>query len=318
MPSLKGLVGKLVKSDRRKEWKALKTKHAAALKTKGVKFQAGFGTALDNYAKPLATVSALFAAEKLSRPALQKVIAAAHPLEAIAVNYLSNLKGLGGPAEKELSAFLKAVAADCQGWDQVEDMFEQTNMPVRRPAFTAVKALYGPLDKLAAQLENLGKSLPAARAEVAAGRTTAKRPKAKPVKLSAAEWAHVQTISEAAWGQLLGTKLDAMLGGWDRLAPVRATTQQEVTPLLTAVNLFDAQANYDSLKERADTVAAGSLAAFEQACQALLALQTDPEVKTELGFEAGLPFIQNTRAINAVKAAGDYAAELRQAIGRLP
>jgi len=152
MPSIKDLVGKLVKSDRRKDWKALKTKHAAVLAAKRLKFEAGFGTALDNYAKPLAVVNKLFVAEKLSQPALQKVVTASRPLDQIAQHYLGNVKGLGGPAEKELSAFLTAVSADCNGWEQVWDMFEKADLPVRAPAFNAVKALYGPLDKLAGQL----------------------------------------------------------------------------------------------------------------------------------------------------------------------
>lgn len=318
MPPFKSLLARLVKSDRRKEWKALKARHEAAIQAKHLKFGAGLGPALDKVAKPLAVVNKLFVAEKLNRPALQKVVELARPLAQIATSYQDQVKGLGGPAEKELGAFLQAVVSDGQGWEQVLDMFEETDLPVGAPAATAVKALYGPLGAVAAQLENLGKSLPAAQAEVANGRTQTARPTTKPVKLSGAEWAHVRGLGDDVWTRTLRTKIDGVLEVLERVTNLRAGLEQDVAPLLTAVNRFDAKGNYDALKERAETVAKGSLSAFARACKAFLDTVQDDEIRTELGFAPGLPYLQLTRATNAVRTAFEASVELFTVTKKLP
>jgi len=149
------LVGKLVKSDRRGQWTALKSKHRKALAAKKIDFDAGLGPALDKYQVPVKAVTKLFVDEKLNQPALQKVVAAARPLDQIASHYLDTVKGLGDPAEKELTAFLKGITTDCTGWEQVLDMFEKSAVPsVGAVQLAAVKGLYGSLDRLSAQLEN--------------------------------------------------------------------------------------------------------------------------------------------------------------------
>ena len=313
------IVAKLVKSDRRKEWQALKSKHKQALAASKVDFNAKLGPALDKYQLAVAAVTKLFVAEKLNQPAVQKALYAARPLEPIAQNYLGRVKGLGDPAEKELTAFLKAVLTDCAGWEQVAVLFDQGDTPAMSAAqLAAVKELYGPLDRLTSQLDNLGKSLPAARAQLKADGPKTKRAAKKPAKLSAADWAQVLTHSEQAWAQILKSKVDAVVASADSLAPRRAAVLGDVAPLLLAVTRFDRSSDYDSFKARAQTVAATSLPAFHQAAQSFMALQTDPELKTKLGFDAGLPFLQNTRASKAIDHGRDYAEQLMAGIRKLP
>jgi hypothetical protein len=317
MPSVP-LIGKLTKSDRRNEWKTLKTRHDPALAAKRVKFDAGFGKALDNYQAPVKIVTKLFLDEKLSRKDLQKVVGAARSLEPLARSYVDRVKGVGGPAEKELTAFLKAVIADCEGWEKVLDMFEDTGLKAGAPQQAAVKELYGLLDRLLSQAENLGKSLDSARAELAKVHTHATKPTLKPVRQSAAEWAQLKALPQAAWSQLLRAKATGLIAAIDTLAPRRTALVKDAAPLLTAVQLFKPTSDYESLKARARAVSATSLADFYEAAEALETLQADPEFITRLGFDSGSPSIQNSRAASAVKHAREYAEKLGPAILKLP
>ena len=317
MPSIP-LIGKLTKSDRRNEWKALKAKHDPALAAKRVKFDAGFGKALDNYQAPVKVVTKLFVDEKLSQKDLQKVVGAARSLEPLALNYVDRVKGVGGPAEKELTAFLKAVIADCQGWEQVLDMFEDIGMKVAPAKQAAVQALNGPLDRLMAHLENLGKSIGTAKAELSNVHTQAVKPKAKVVKQTAAEGQAMIAMSESAWRSLLRTKAVALIAGLDDFAAKRTAALQDLAPLTTAAKRFTPTTDYESLKARARTVSATSLAALYESAESLEALQDDPEFITRLGFNSGAPTLQSGRAAFSVKTVRKFAAELGQAIQKMP
>lgn len=313
------IIARLVKSDRRKEWQALKSKHKQALAASKIDFNARLGPALDKYQLAVAAVTKLFVAEKVNQPAVQKALYAARQLEPIAQTYLGRVKGLSGPAEKDLTAFLKAVVTDCGGWEQVAVLFDQGDTPAMSAGqLAAVKALYGPLDRLSSQLDNLGRSLPAARAQLKADAPKTKRAAKKPAKLSVADWAQVLMQSEQEWSRVLKSKVDAIVASADSVAARRAAVQSDTAPLLLAVTRFDRGSDYDSFKARAQTVAATSLAAFQQAAQSFMALQTDPELKTKLGFDAGLPYLQNTRASKAIDHGRDYAEQLMAGIRKLP
>ncbi len=313
------LVGTLVKSDRRSQWTALKSKHKKVLAAKKIDFDAGLGPALDKYQLPVKTVTKLFVAEQLNQAAIQKVLEAARPLEPIAQHYVDRVKGLGDPAEKEITAFLTGIVTDCNGWEQVLDMFEKSAVPaVSAVQLAGVKALYGPLDRLAAQLENLSKSLPAAQAELRTARTKTIKPDKKATGLSAAEWAQVQKLTQTEWAQVLRAKVDAILASFEGLAAKRSAVEQDVAPLLTASTRFDARSDYHTFKDRAKTVAATSLAAFVQHAHDFSTLQADAEIKSKLGYDKGLPFIQNVRASSAVSHARDYAQQLINGINQLP
>ena len=313
------LVAKLVKSDRRKEWTALKTRHKAAIAAKKLDFNARLGPALDKYQLAVAVATKLFVAEKLSQPAVQKALYAARGLEPIAQNYLGRVKGLGDPAEKELTAFLKGLVTDCTGWEQVAVMFDKDDTPVTNAGqLAAVKALYGPLDRLISQLDNLGKSLPAAQAQLKADVAKTKRAAQKGAKTSAAEWAVVVSRSEAEWAKILRGRVDAVLANAASLAPKRLAILNDASPLLVAVTQFEAGSDYNTFKARAQTVAATSLTAFHLQAVSFNALQTDPSLRTVLGFDAGLPFIQNTRASKAVAHAAEYAEQVLAGIRKLP
>src|SRR4051794_9199488 len=71
------ILARLVKTDRRKEWVALKARHKAAIAAKKLDFNAKLGPALDKYQLAVAAVTKFFVAEKLNQPAVQKVLYAA-------------------------------------------------------------------------------------------------------------------------------------------------------------------------------------------------------------------------------------------------
>src|SRR5258708_4393200 len=194
------LVSKLVKSDRRKQWTELKSKHKAALAAKKVDFGAKFGAALDKYQLQLKATDKLLAAETLNQAAVDKILVFARPLSNVADHYLMLVKGLGDPAEKELAAFLKGVVADCNAWEQVSNIFEQSDVPaVTAAQLAAVKGLYGPLDRLSGQLENLGKSFTSAQAELKSGRNKGVKPVSNNIKMSSADWAALKNLPPDQW-----------------------------------------------------------------------------------------------------------------------
>jgi hypothetical protein len=299
---------------------ALKARHKAAIAAKKLDFNAKLGPALDKYQLAVAAVTKFFVAEKLNQPAVQKALYAARALEPIAQNYLGRVKGLGDPAEKELTAFLKAIVADSAGWEQVADLFDQDNTDnaVSARQLAGVKALYGPLDRLSSQLENLSKSLPAAQAELKAGRTKVSKPAAMPPKLTGTIWAQVNRQTPQEWSTLFRAKVDAVLANASSVARKRDKMEQDVAPLLTLVTRFDEHSDYQTLKQRAQAVAAGSLADYQQQTASFMALQNDPELLDRLGFVGGLPFLQNTRASKAIDHGRDYAEQLIAVIRQLP
>ena len=71
------VVGTLVKSDRRAQWTALKSKHSKAITARKIDFSSKLGPALDKYQVPVKAVTKLFIDEKLNLPAVQKVLVAA-------------------------------------------------------------------------------------------------------------------------------------------------------------------------------------------------------------------------------------------------
>ena len=146
-------VGKLVKSDRRREWQALKTKHSRAITAGRVKFDAKLGETLDKYQAQVAAINKQFAMQLVSVAAIAKLLTYSRPLRVLAESYQDRVKGLGGPAEKELTTFLSAVQADCRSWEEVSDMFEEeTSHIVTAAQRKAVVGAHGVLDALSQEL----------------------------------------------------------------------------------------------------------------------------------------------------------------------
>lgn len=113
----------LVKADRRKQWKLLKTKHAKVIKEKVVEFDSGFGKALDTYQAQVDKLAKLAARSEVKTAAqVRPVVAAAEPLLTIAFKYQTQVKAkLPDPAKKELSSFLSSVLTDAKGWKSLSD-----------------------------------------------------------------------------------------------------------------------------------------------------------------------------------------------------
>ena len=301
-------IASLAKSDRRAQWSALKSKHKQAIAAKKLNFDAKLGPALDKYQLQVKTVNKLFVAEKVSLPAIQKLLTTTRPLLPLTDHYLDKVKGLGNPAEKELTTFLATLRADCLGWEQVLDMFEQKAVPVVNSAqLNAVRALYENLDALTAQLDNLRRSLPDAATDLKSAPKTWEIPST-----------YKGSLDAKAWRALVGVKAKAALEGTASLAASRAAAAQDINPLLTAVKNFTAYSDYHTFKQRAQAVAAGSLPAFAQQAAAFHGLSTDPEYDTQLGYKRGQPSLNFRRAGISAGQASTHAADLIQELGRLP
>lgn len=320
------IVGTLVKSDRRSQWTALKSKHGKAIAAKKLNFDAKLGPALDKYQEPVKAVDKLFAAEKVSQPAIQKVLAASQPLRNIAEDYLDRVKGLGDPAEKELTAFLKGVIADCTGWVQVSNMLEQDSGPrISAGQLAAVRELQGLLHNLDLELQNLSMSVPAAQAELKAppARPDPNKkpvPDKKPTNATAAEWNAVNNLTQTEWAQILRAKIDPIVTSAASLHTKRSTVQKDLAPLLIASVNFNERSDYASFKDRAQTIAAASLPIFQQQARSFALLQADPEFESKLGlgFGKGLPGTNLRRAGLSAAGAADAAEKLLADIHRLP
>ena len=154
-------VGKLLKSDRRREWRALKSKHSKAIAASKLNFEAKFGPRLDEYQAVIDGVAKLFAKEQVKSAAIQKVVKAAGPVHNIAETYRDQVKTkVAEPARKELSAFLDAIVHDAESWISVEEMFGKRAAQPSAQALKQAEALVGALDLLWGELENLQTNLP--------------------------------------------------------------------------------------------------------------------------------------------------------------
>ena len=100
------------KSDRRKEWKALKTKNEKALTKQKIKVEIGLGKELDNLQKQIDTVLALDD-KSLTKKALDPVVTAATKVQA-SINKLRPKV----TAFNDLTTFLVAVEKDIKWWNK--------------------------------------------------------------------------------------------------------------------------------------------------------------------------------------------------------
>src|SRR3954463_7014325 len=142
-------LGKLVKSDRRKEWRSLKSAHSKAIAASKVNFDAKLGPRLDEYQKAVDAVATAFAKDSVNRVGIQKVVKVAGPVRNVAESYLEQVKTkLSEPARKELTAFLEAVMRDSADWLTVDDLFDQRSRPPSAQALARVRPVVAELDRL--------------------------------------------------------------------------------------------------------------------------------------------------------------------------
>ena len=103
-------------TDRRKEWKALKLKHAAALKASKVDFDANLGKALDAFETQVKKMATEGYGLKSTTQSWATVEAAGAKLVTVSTAYQAKLGGLADPAKKALKTFLEAVESDGTLW----------------------------------------------------------------------------------------------------------------------------------------------------------------------------------------------------------
>jgi hypothetical protein len=106
----------LLKTDRRKQWKLLKDKHAKAITKAKVNFDEKLGPALDKYQTQVDKLTRLSATAELTSTAVDPVFQASRTLKPIVDSYQGKVKLLDDPARKELAALLTAIDNDCISW----------------------------------------------------------------------------------------------------------------------------------------------------------------------------------------------------------
>jgi hypothetical protein len=154
-------LGKLVKSDRRKEWRALKSTHSKAIAASKVNFDAKLGPRLDDYQTAVDAVAKAFAKDSVNRVGIQKVVKVAGPVRNVAESYLEQVKTkVPEPARKELTAFLEAVMRDSADWLTVDDLFDQHATRPSAQALARVRPVVAELDRLSTEMTNLEVNLP--------------------------------------------------------------------------------------------------------------------------------------------------------------
>jgi hypothetical protein len=96
--------------------------------------------------------------------------------------------------------------------------------------------------------------------------------------------------------------------------------QKDLAPLLIASVNFNERSDYASFKDRAQTIAAGSLPIFQQQARSFSLLQADPEFESKLGLGSakGMPGTNLRRAGLSAAGAADAAEKLLADIHRLP
>jgi hypothetical protein len=120
-------------TDRRKEWRALKTKHAAAIKASRVDFDSKLGPAIDTFEKLVSKVAAEGYGEKGTTDDLRKLSAAGGKMAIVAREYKGKLDALPNPAKNELTTFLTALLADEQMWSHAIVYGADTTKPYSNP-----------------------------------------------------------------------------------------------------------------------------------------------------------------------------------------
>jgi hypothetical protein len=139
----------LIKNDRRKQWKLLKTKHKAALAKAKLNFDLKFGPALDKHTANVGKLAQLAGKRELRDADIQPVFESASAMQKIVTAYQTKVQALPDPARKELLAFLKAIDADRQGWRELVLSLQSETSPAPTDAQrAAAQALVIPLDNI--------------------------------------------------------------------------------------------------------------------------------------------------------------------------
>ena len=254
----------LVKSNRRKDWAALKSKHAKALAAKKIDFESKLGAQIDKYQATLSPVEKAYAQQQVTTALVDKVVAAARPLRSIAESYRAKLKGAGDPLEKEMVAFLKSVEAECDDWESAHDLVAKESIAGRNsPAqVKAVRNAYGELDALGQQLINLCRSLPdaAARAKKIPGEA----------KYRVYQGLSKKAVPEKDWKRELGADMSLMGSHITTLGALAKTADAAVKRLVAGCVDFDERSDYEALKRLANSFASSSAIKDFKARSALL------------------------------------------------
>ena len=152
------------KTDRRKEWKALKTTHAAALKAGKVDFDAKLGAAIDKFELQVHKMAAQNFGKKSDTADWVKVGNAATQLAAIAKPYKTKVTNLPAPAKTAMTKFLNALEDDAEMWSAAAKAPTPLQKGVQVDEWASVASVIGHLESLLKRTQILGEGIADARA----------------------------------------------------------------------------------------------------------------------------------------------------------
>jgi hypothetical protein len=273
-------VAKLVKSDRRRDWRAIKDKHAKAIAASKLNLDAKLGPRLDDYQGAVDAVAKLFARESVNDAAIKKVVKAAGPVRSIAETYRDQAKTkLADPARKELTAFLEAVLRDTEGWLTVEDLFGERAAAPSPQALQRVQAVNAFLENLAVELRNLEINVPQLKSYL-------KSTMAKDAKYAFYGLPTKKPLTEAQWRKQLAARIAELGGAVAKLEAANKALLPQVNVLLTAGHGRGRDVNLAAYLERVKKfVTSPEFDALQERAKALSDMVRSAEFKAmELGF----------------------------------
>ena len=139
----------LTKTDRRKQWKLLKSKHSSAISKAKLDFDLKLGSALDKYQIQVDKLTQLAATTELNSNQIEPVLVTTRPLKTIVDSYHDKVKTLPDPAKKELTGLLAAIDADIHSWGQLAVTLQSaTPSGPTNAQKAAAHALQIPLDNI--------------------------------------------------------------------------------------------------------------------------------------------------------------------------
>jgi hypothetical protein len=152
------------KTNRRKEWKALKTTHAAALKASKVDFDAKLGAAIDKFELQVTKMAAEEFGKKSDTQDWVKVGAAATQLTAIVKPYKTKVSNLPVPTKTAMTTFLKALEDDAEMWSEAAKAPTTLQKGQQVDEWGNVLSAVGHLEALLKRSQVLGEYIAGARA----------------------------------------------------------------------------------------------------------------------------------------------------------
>lgn len=306
-------LGKLVKSDRRREWKALKSKHSAAISASRINFDANLGPRLDKYQTVVDAVAKVFAKNALSEAAISKATELAGPVSQIADSYLDRVKTLPNPARKDLTEFLQALKDDYRNWVDAGELFRKKAVPtVTAKDLGRVHAATEMLTALEPDVTNLQVNVPLLLARL----------RKLPSEVSYEDFLPMSAgpkMRADRWPQYISTKLDYLTTTATAVIKACPSVDREMHLLITAGFHMGGSSDFAGYVSRISAFAKSpALTAFRKQARFLgnVAVGNDYHARA-LGLAQGVGLTELTRSAKSADGAANAADGLVRKVGTI-